>query len=59
MKTLSSTSNVQEPKSETPQNKDTYRAPRLVTLGTAVGLVQHGTGRDFDSNIGGTRWRGL
>ena len=35
------TDNVQGPKSETLQNSDTYRAPRLVTLGTAVGLVQY------------------
>ena len=42
MNTLSSTGNVQEPKVETRQNKDTYRAPRLVTLGTAAGLVQAG-----------------
>ena len=35
---------VQETKRETPQHKDTYRAPRLVTLGTAVDLVQGVTG---------------
>lgn len=29
-------------KSETLQIVDTYRAPRLVALGTAVGLVQAG-----------------
>jgi hypothetical protein len=36
----SPSNNVREPKSETAQNKDTYRAPRLVTLGTAESLVQ-------------------
>jgi hypothetical protein len=44
MKTLHSTSavtdNLQEPKVEAPQSKDTYRAPLLVTLGTAADLVQ-------------------
>ena len=32
--------NAQKQDSETPQNKDAYRPPRLVPLGTAVGLVQ-------------------
>ena len=41
MKTLNSSAHiVQEPKAETPQSKNSYRAPRLVTLGTAVDLVQ-------------------
>jgi hypothetical protein len=41
MKTLQpATDNVQEPKREAQQHKDTYRAPRLVALGTAVDLVQ-------------------
>jgi hypothetical protein len=31
---------VQEAKRDNSQAKDTYRAPRVVTLGTAVGLVQ-------------------
>jgi hypothetical protein len=31
-----------QPKSETLQIADTYRAPRLVALGSAVGLVQAG-----------------
>jgi hypothetical protein len=31
---------VQEPKAETPPEKEPYRGPRLVRLGTAVGLVQ-------------------
>jgi hypothetical protein len=57
MKTLHSTSavtyNVQEPKSEARQNKDTYRAPRLVPLGTAVDLVQGGSGGRY-----GDGWRG-
>ncbi len=33
---------VDEPKVEMPKQKDTYRAPRLVTLGTATSLVQGG-----------------
>jgi hypothetical protein len=53
MNTLSSANNVQEPKSETPQPKDTYRAPRLVLLGTAVGLVRGWTyGMANDGNNG-------
>jgi hypothetical protein len=41
--------NVQEPKSgEQRQTKGTYRAPRLVVLGTAVELVQGGNGSSFD-----------
>jgi hypothetical protein len=55
MKTLHSKSaatNVQKPDSETPQNRDAYRAPRLVTLGTTSGLVQGGcTGQVLD--VGG------
>jgi hypothetical protein len=34
--------NTQELKTETLQVADAYRAPRLVALGTAVGLVQAG-----------------
>jgi len=44
MKTLQPTNGVtnstQEPKSETPQSNHTYRAPRLLPLGTAVELLQ-------------------
>jgi hypothetical protein len=41
MKTMqTSADNVQEPKREA-QQRDVYRAPRLVPLGTAVGLVQY------------------
>jgi hypothetical protein len=41
MKTMNWTAdNVQESKSETLENKATYRAPRLVALGTAEDLVQ-------------------
>jgi len=42
--------NVQKPESETPQHKDAYRAPRLVPLGTAVGLVQ--------ARVSGAYWDG-
>ncbi len=43
--------NVQKLKSETPQNRDAYRAPRLVSLGRAAGLVQFATsGRYLDSH---------
>jgi hypothetical protein len=53
MKTLHSKSaatNVQKPDSETPQNKDAYRAPRLVPLGTAIGLVH--------ARVSGEYWDG-
>jgi len=56
METLRSTrpSDVQEPKRETPQPKDTtYRAPRLVPLGTAVDLVQGGTGGRYGDGYRG------
>ena len=45
---------AQESKRET-QQRDPYRAPRLVPLGTAVGLVQGGLGlyRDSSSTIQG------
>ena len=45
---LSCTDDVQEPKGETPQNKDTYRAPRRVPLGTAAGLVQYSYGGKYN-----------
>jgi hypothetical protein len=48
MKTLNSDDKVQEPKRQTPQKDDAYRAPRLVTIGTAHSLVQGGTGRYWD-----------
>ena len=51
------TEKVQEPKRET-QQQDTYRAPRLVALGTAVGLVQFltwGPYLDWGSGRGPTR----
>jgi hypothetical protein len=44
MKTLPSKSaaiDVQKQNSEAPQIKDAYRAPRLIPLGTAAGLVQN------------------
>jgi hypothetical protein len=49
MKTLQpATDNVQEPKREA--QRDTYRAPRLMSLGSAVGLVQAGiSGNALDS----------
>lgn len=46
---------VQEPKVEAPRSKDTYRAPRLVSLGTAESLVRGGVGTPFDSNFGTRR----
>jgi hypothetical protein len=53
MKALQSTDNAQEPKSETLENKATYRAPRLVALGTAVDLVQFAmAGHKLDSTFG-------
>jgi hypothetical protein len=45
MKTLSSNAeSIPEPKREAQDSKDTYLAPRLVTLGTTVRLVQGSTG---------------
>jgi hypothetical protein len=56
MKALQSTDNAQESKSETLENKATYRAPRLVALGTAVGLVQFSTiGNVLDGYAGSGR----
>lgn len=47
------TDDIQEPKRETSQPKDTYRAPRLVTLGTTVDLVQSGyIGQRHDGSNG-------
>jgi hypothetical protein len=44
---------VQEKKAEQGETKDTYRAPRLVTLGTTVRLVQGGcTSGSFDGTGG-------
>jgi hypothetical protein len=44
---------VQESKAEQGETKDTYRAPRLVTLGTTVRLVQGGcTSGSFDGTGG-------
>jgi len=40
MNTQQSANEAQEPKSETSENKATYRAPRLVALGSAESLVQ-------------------
>jgi hypothetical protein len=54
MKALQSTDNAQESKIETLENQATYRAPRLVALGTAEGLVQLGaTGRILDNGTAG------
>jgi len=37
---MTTANHVEEPKNETLQSADTYRAPRLVRLGTAVNLLQ-------------------
>jgi hypothetical protein len=57
MKTMNwNADNAQKSESETIENKATYRAPRLVALGTAVDIVQYGSmGRVFDSNFGNGR----
>jgi hypothetical protein len=60
METLPSTrtDDIQESMRENSQPKDTYRAPRLVALGTAVGLVQFltwGAYLDWGSGRGPTR----
>jgi hypothetical protein len=53
MKTID---NTQESQSQTLDNKATYRAPRLVALGTAESLVQFGRyGKFFDSAVGNGR----
>jgi hypothetical protein len=45
MQTLNATADsLPEPKREAQQSKDAYRAPRLVTLGTTVRLVQGSAG---------------
>ncbi len=48
------TDDLQEP-NENSQPKDTYRAPRLVTLGTTVRLVQGGCTRGSFDGTGGYR----
>ena len=49
---------VEEPKSDSMQHKGTYRAPRLVPLGTAVGLMQgRQYGNSYDGNFGGWFYR--
>jgi hypothetical protein len=57
MKTINwSADNTQESESATLVNKATYRAPRLVALGKADGLVQAGMmGYVFDSMTGNGR----
>jgi hypothetical protein len=55
MKAQQSTSAREEPKSEAPQSKDTYRAPRLLNLGTTVRLVQGGCTRGSFDGTGGYR----
>jgi hypothetical protein len=52
VKALQPTNNTQEAESETLVNKATYRAPRLVTLGTTVGLVQGVTGSPANDYYG-------
>jgi hypothetical protein len=53
MKTMqAATDKAQESKREA-QQQDTYRAPRLVTLGTAVGLVQGS--RNASTSMGTSR----
>lgn len=52
---------LEEPKAEAPAggrpNRETYRAPRLIALGTAVGLIQGWQyGPDNDGN-GGWQYR--
>ena len=56
MKALQSTDNAPESMSETLENKATYRAPRLVALGTAVDILQFSFGGNvFDSYSGNGR----
>ena len=46
------TTNTNVEKTETLENKPTYRAPRLVALGSAVDLVQSGIGDALDAPNG-------
>jgi len=56
MKTMNWTAdNAQKSESETNENKATYRAPRLVALGSAVDILQWGYGNVFDSSTGNGR----
>jgi hypothetical protein len=41
MKTMQAVTDKAQESKRDAQQQDTYRAPRLVTLGTAVGLVQY------------------
>jgi hypothetical protein len=49
------TTNTNVEKTETLENKPTYRAPRLVTLGSTVGLVQGGCTKGSFDGTGGYR----
>jgi hypothetical protein len=44
MNTMTISNRVDELKNETPRGTNTYRAPRLMHLGTAADLVQGGSG---------------
>ena len=46
------TTNTNVEKTETLENNPTYRAPRLVALGSAVDLVQSGIGDALDAPSG-------
>jgi hypothetical protein len=46
------TTNTNVEKTETLENKTTYRAPRLVALGSTVDLVQSGFGEALDAPSG-------
>jgi len=56
MKTMNpSADNVQDPKVEKTATEQTYRAPRLVTLGSTVRMVQGGCTRGSFDGTGGYR----
>ena len=53
------TTNGEEPRNEDQRrNNDAYRAPRLVVIGTAVELVQGGSGNRVDGPFGCVRYPG-
>lgn len=46
------TTNTNVEQTETLENKPAYRAPRLVSLGSTIGLVQSGFGEALDAPSG-------
>jgi hypothetical protein len=58
MKTMQTAADkAQEPKRESSQPKDTYRAPRLMPLGTTIDLVRGFTGGQISDGMRGWAYR--